>query len=79
MRRLIALLLLAALPASAFAQDAATEFGLARANDPFALPSDGVAAFTPFLAASVAPELLSPLTLEARSLSAPKVEKPKKA
>lgn len=82
MRRWIALLLLAALPAASFAEDASTEFGADTARHTGASdPSPGVddlGAFTPYLAASVAPELLSPLSLQARSLSAPKVEKPKK-
>ncbi|MFN8587956.1 MAG: hypothetical protein U0704_09155 [Candidatus Eisenbacteria bacterium] len=84
MRRLLACVLLsfAIVPARASATDVATEFGLGAeaGRTPFGITESVAdpAAFTPYLATTVAPELLSPLTLEARSLSAPKVEKPKK-
>lgn len=77
MRRVLALLLLAAVPAASFAQDLAP-FG-PRPVSPFAVPLESAAMPAPeWLATSVSPEMLSPLTLEARSLSSDKPAKPKK-
>ncbi|MBI5169609.1 MAG: hypothetical protein HZA61_08990 [Candidatus Eisenbacteria bacterium] len=77
MRRALALVLLLAVPAASFAQDF-TAFG-PRPVSPFSVPLDPAAPPAPeWLATTVAPEMLSPLTLEVRSLSSDKPAKPKK-
>ncbi len=78
MRRTLSLLLLLAVPAASFAQNLPAPSGPFDAS-PFAVPSPVESPLTPqWLATTVAPEMLSPLTLEVRSLSSDKPAKPKK-